>query len=228
MRFVHETRRVTVAAPAGTEDVPMPLQDRSFRELTIWCEPVTYRVGGDGLPALGRDFTHETFFGPTSQDGSPQARTTDETFFAFDPGNNVWIWPANEPTSNLHRTGEQPKGFPITVQLTNDSLEASQPSDITGVTIYSVLGASTGTGSLSYLSGSFSLQWRAPGAGAPGAPVNVAAGGAFFLQGGDGSAIRVWVVSAELPAGDESDSPEITDADLVMDVHFTAQTIDQG
>lgn len=123
MRFIHETRTVTVDETGGAADVVdvvMPPQDRAFRDLTIWIQPASDREVGDVANVL--DFDHETFFGPTSQAAAAN-RTDDEIFMTYDPGDAVRIWPANEPTANLHRAAamEQPKGFPITVQLTNNA-----------------------------------------------------------------------------------------------------------
>lgn len=46
MRFNRYTRTVRVPADSAL-DVPMPKEDRAFRELTIWAVPATARTNGD-------------------------------------------------------------------------------------------------------------------------------------------------------------------------------------
>lgn len=92
-----------------------------------------------------------------------------------------------------------------------------QPVNITGVVVNAdlppappVLTAS-GTGTLTYVAGtSTTLQWQAPLSGAPGAAVNVAAGGTFVLAGGDTSSIRVTVNAAGLPVSRASAPVNVT------------------
>lgn len=128
MRFVHDKQVASLEAAGGADSVllVMARQDRPFRELTIWGEPGTGRVVGD--VAAARGFTYQVFFGATAQ-SAPVARVNDEIFFVYDPGDTVRIWPANEPTSNLHRlTRNQVRGFDVSVLLTNT---AAAPLTIT-------------------------------------------------------------------------------------------------
>jgi hypothetical protein len=234
MRFVHDSQRVTVPS-GGVVDVVMALQDRDFRELTIWGTPMSTRAAGDGSTPAVRDFSTRVFFGPTAQGGAPTTRVDDEEYVIYDPGDTCRIWPANNPTSNLSGSSRQrAAGFPVTVRITNNNQlrQSNQPVNITGVEITAVDPATpTGTGTMTFTAAGTLLDWQAPGAGAPGAAQNVGAGGSFTLDGGDGTTIDVDVVALNLPAGDESDeiliSEDIGDV-LVINVLFTAMTIDQG
>lgn len=119
MRWVHDIQTVTLEAAGGddTQLVTMARQDRAFRELTIWGEPGTGRVVGDAADV--RDFTTRVYFGPTPQ-GAATARSDDEIYFIFDPGDTVRLWPANEPSSNKNRSPrDQVRGFDISVLVVN-------------------------------------------------------------------------------------------------------------
>lgn len=205
----------------------MARQDRPFRELSIWVRPVTSRSPGDAAEV--RDFSSRVYFGPTAQ-GAAAARTDDENYMAYDPGDTQRIWPANDPTSNLHRKErDKIKGFDITLRLVNNLLKSEQPTTVTGVEVTAVDPATTpGTGTLTFVAVGTLLSWQAPGAGAPGAAQNVGAGGPFTLAGGDGTTIDVLVTAVNLPAGDEADVLTISADDLVADVEFAAMAIDQG
>lgn len=229
MRFIRDSRRVTVPGAGSTVDVVMDAQDKPFRELTILAAPVTSRVPGDGLPAAARDYSVEIFFGPTSQGGAT-ARTDDNQFLALDPGDGQRIYPANNHTSYLHaRPRGKSLGFPITARLINNLLASSQPTNITGVVITAVDPATTvGAGTMTFTAIGTLLDWQAPGAGAPGAAQNVGAGGNFTLAGGDGTTIDVTVTALSLPVGDESDSIDITGDSLEIDIEFLALGIELG
>ncbi len=119
MRFIHDKQIVTLEATGGADTtlVTMARQDRAFRELTVWCIPGSGRAVGDA-PGV-RNYTCQVFFGATSQ-SAPVARADDDIWLASDPGDTVRIWPANEPTSNLHRgTRNQVLGFDVSVQVIN-------------------------------------------------------------------------------------------------------------
>jgi hypothetical protein len=77
-----------------------------------------------------RSFSTQIFFGITAQ-GAPTARVNDEVYLAYDPGDAVRIWPANEPSSSPEKRGtnDQIQGFPITVRVVNT--DAVNPLDIT-------------------------------------------------------------------------------------------------
>lgn len=119
MRWIHDLQTITLEATGGADTalVTMALQDRAFRELTIWGVPGSGRVVGDA-PGV-RNFTYQVFFGPTSQ-AAAAPRVTDEIFFIYDPGDTVRIWPPNDPTTNLHRLPRSSvRGFPVSVQIIN-------------------------------------------------------------------------------------------------------------
>lgn len=233
MRFVHDSQRVTVPS-GGVVDVVMALQERDFRELTIWGTPMSARAAGDGSTPAVRDFSSRVYFGPSAQ-GAATARTDDDEYVIYDPGDTQRIWPANNPRSNLSGSARQrAAGFPITVRITNNNQlrQSTQPVNITGVTITAVDPATAiGTGTLDFTFVGTLLKWKAPGSGVFGAAQNVGAGGAFTLAGGDGTTIDVTVVAGSLPGSNKSDiitvSEDIGDV-LLINVLFTAMTIDQG
>lgn len=229
MRWVNDPHRITVPGGGGSLDVVMARQDRPFRELSIWVRPSTPRVAGDGLPVFLRDYSGQIFFGPTAQAG-PVSKLDDESWMLYDPGDTQRLWPANDPTTNLHRnTRARVKGFDITAQFINNSLGASAPITVTGVLISGADPVTAvGVGTLAFVAIGTLLSWQAPGAGAPGAAQNVGAGGVFTLAGGDGSTIDVFVTAGSLPAGDESDPITVFADDLVLDVEFDAMTIENG
>lgn len=93
-----------------------------------------------------------------------------------------------------------------------DVKDASQPVNITGVTIVEVSGDSTiGVGSLSFTYSGTTLQWKNPGDSAYGAAVNIGVGGTFNVFANDGiKFIEVSVVSGILPVANETDNITIT------------------
>ena len=87
-----------------------------------------------------------------------------------------------------------------------------QPTNITGVSILEVsYNTADGEGTLTYVAGSVkTLQWKAPGSAVAGAAVSVGGGGIFVLAGGDGSSIRVRVLSTALNKNAPSQPVNIT------------------
>lgn len=83
----------------------------------------------------------------------------------------------------------------------------SQPVNVTGVTVqHASADCTAGLGTLAFLVAGTTLAWT-PQGGAAGAPVNVGAGGNFTLEGGGGGkSIRVTVVAALLPVGNQNDA----------------------
>ena len=85
---------------------------------------------------------------------------------------------------------------------------ATAPSLITGVTIDDAMGNVDGIGTLSYTASTYSLSWTPYTGAATVSPVNVSAGGKFFIQGGSYNAggLAVTVVNASLPSSNTSES----------------------
>ena len=88
--------------------------------------------------------------------------------------------------------------------------EASALINITGVSITGIADStSEGTGTLTFTLAGTLLSWQAPGE-AVGADVAVGAGGFFTLISGGGSTLQVFVITASLPGGNQTDSVVIT------------------
>lgn len=83
----------------------------------------------------------------------------------------------------------------------------SQPVNVTGVTIhYASNDCTAGNGTITYTAIGTTATWACQ-AGAAGAPVNIGAGGNFTLQSnGGGKSIRITVVAAQLPVGNQNDA----------------------
>ena len=89
---------------------------------------------------------------------------------------------------------------------------ASALGSITGVTIDDAMGNKAGIGSLQYTSYGTTLSWT-PYLGNPTiSPVDVSAGGTFFIQAGDyvGGGLAITVNASSLPSSDVADSVTIT------------------
>lgn len=204
MRFVRNSQRVIV--PANSElDVVMARQDRPFNDLTIWGVPA-----GDEV-VVGRRYIEQ----PVNVTGVAVTGVS----AAVPDGSGVLTYTAASTSLDWQSPGSLGPGRAIDVSLggTFDLAGRSitQPVNITGVDIQSVTSdATNGNGTLTYTAAGTLLAWRAPGAGAPGAAVNVGAGGVFVLAGGDGSTMSVDVTAVNLPAGNESDTIALGD-DLV-------------
>lgn len=93
------------------------------------------------------------------------------------------------------------------------ALSATAPVNVTGVTIDAAAGQNgTGTGTLTYTAAGTLLQWTAP-SGSIGTGVNVGSNGTYIIEdGGDTTKyVRVTVVSASLPGGNQTDSITLSD-----------------
>ena len=92
------------------------------------------------------------------------------------------------------------------VRVLNQS--ATAPTMVTGVTIDDAMGNTDGIGSLTFTASGTTLSWTPYLGVATTAPVNVSAGGKFFIQAGSyaGGGLAVTVVGASLPTSTVSDS----------------------
>lgn len=91
----------------------------------------------------------------------------------------------------------------------------SQPVNVTGLTVhYASADCTAGNGTLTYTAIGTTITWT-PQGGAAGAPVNIGAGGNFtLLGGGGGKSVRITVVAASLPVGDQIDAAIVVSATL--------------
>tara|TARA_R110000868_G_scaffold60448_7_gene184628 strand:+ start:2076 stop:2870 length:795 start_codon:yes stop_codon:yes gene_type:complete len=85
---------------------------------------------------------------------------------------------------------------------------ATAPSLVTGVTIDDAMGNVDGIGTLTFTATGTTLTWTPYTGVATTTPVNVSAGGKFFIQAGTvgGGGLAVTVVGASLPTSNASDS----------------------
>ena len=83
-----------------------------------------------------------------------------------------------------------------------------QPTNVTGVTVnYANAATTAGNGTLTYVSATKLLSWKAQGDATAGATIDVTAGGYFTLQSGTAShEIHVTVAAGALPVADKSDA----------------------
>jgi len=195
MRFVRSTQRVVV--PAGSvRDVVMARQDRPFNDLTIWGVPAADEI------VVGARYIEQ----PVNVTGVAVTGVA----AAVPDGSGTLSFVFAATTLDWQPPGAGGPGRAIDVTLggtfTLRGRSITQPVTVTGVDILSVTSdAANGAGTLSWNVGTTELTWQAPGAGAPGAAVNVGAGGVFVLAGGDGSSMSVDVTVISLPVGNESD-----------------------
>ena len=93
--------------------------------------------------------------------------------------------------------------------LEAEELDATGLVNVTGVTIdRAMFRNGEGSGTLSYINGTTSLTWQAPGSASAGDPVDVSLDGTYLIQDGDdvNAALEVTVVAVSLPGSDQNDT----------------------
>ena len=104
-----------------------------------------------------------------------------------------------------------------------NTLQANQPVNITGVTIIQLdTTTPTGTGTLSYNSGTQQITWQAPGEGSPGSGVSIAISGVYTVLSFTGHTITLNVSATILPSSNKTDSISITNIYTQTIPRFTA------